>query len=154
MVRIIPRVKVSSPNKNMNMVNTNAVKRAITPSLLISSFLATIKPVTMVDIPKIPAIFHILAPMATLIPISGFPVKMAIMAEPNSGSDVPTADAVTPSIISDIPSARPISTKLSTNMSADFITRSNEIIKTAISAMISINLSPAICFLLLSIIII
>ncbi len=86
--------------------------------------------------PKIPAIFHIFAPIATLMPISGFPVKIAIIADPNSGSEVPTADAVTPSIISDMPNARPISTKLSTNKSADFITIINDMIKAMINTII------------------
>ena len=47
---------------------------------------------------------------------------MAIMAEPNSGRDVPIADAVIPNKISDTPKYDPKSTKLLTKISAAFKT--------------------------------
>ncbi|GAB4313551.1 MAG: hypothetical protein Kow0019_12890 [Methanobacteriaceae archaeon] len=74
---------------------------------------------------------------------------MANIAEPNSGRDVPIAAAVTPSIISEIPKVSPISTKLSTNKSAAFITINKEIIKLITKIIVKIINPPAICFLLL-----
>ena len=147
--KMIPTIDDNSPNKNMNTVIITAVNNAINPSRFTSSLLVVITPATTVVIPKIPAMFHMFAPIATLIPISGLPVKMAIIADPNSGSDVPTAEAVTPSIISDMPNASPISTKLSTNKSADLITIINEISNAAINANKIISIySPEECCLL------
>jgi hypothetical protein len=64
------------------------------------------------------------------------------MAEPNSGREVPIADAVTPNIISDIPKAPRIITRLSTKRSAALITIINDITRIAIKNMISNIISP------------
>lgn len=91
-------------------------------------------PVTRAVIPKIPPIFHILAPITVPTPTSGFPVKIAIMAEPNSGKEVPIAEAVTPKTTSDTPKNVPKSDKLLTKISAAFktpkIDKTNKMIRT------------------------
>ena len=49
----------------------------------------------MSEIPKIPAMFQMLDPMTTPTRISWcLRFNIAIIAEPNSGRDVPTAEAV------------------------------------------------------------
>jgi len=75
----------------------------------------------------IPAIFQMLDPITQPTPVSVLSERDAITAEPNSGREVPIADAVTPSIVSDIPNTLPTSIRLSTKTLADFITIINDI---------------------------
>lgn len=119
------------------------VIRVINQSRVNPALLVPITPATVADIPRIPAMFQMLEPITVPTPRSVAPVKDAITAEPNSGSEVPTAEAVTPKIIWDMPIAPPISTMLSTNTSADFITIIKETTNTPMSATMNNNLSPA-----------
>ncbi len=121
----IPANTLISLKTTMNANNITAVIRAINPSRLKATLWDNIGPATAALIASIPPIFHILAPSTVPTPISGFPVKMAIMAEPNSGRDVPIADAVIPNKISDTPKYDPKSTKLLTKISAAFKTSKN-----------------------------
>ena len=105
------------------------VARVINQSRFNPSLLVPIPPATAAEIPRIPAIFHIFEPITVPTPISILPDKEAIRAEPNSGREVPIAEAVTPRIIWDIPRALPISIKLSTKTSADLITKIKETAK-------------------------
>lgn len=132
---------------NMKNMRINPVPNVITQSRYKPSLLVPITPATVAEIPSIPAIFQILEPITQPTPMSVLPDKEAIRADPNSGKDVPMAEAVTPNIIWEIPSAAPISTKLSTNISADLMTIINDTINTAMSAIISNKLSPEVCFL-------
>ena len=118
-------VQVMFPN-NMKTIKIKPVTNVISPSRVIPCVSVFITPATVAEMPNIPAIFQMLEPITVPTPISTLPDNDAITADPNSGREVPIADAVTPSIIWDIPRAEPISTKLSTNMSADFITMISE----------------------------
>ena len=131
-----------SPN-NMKNSRIKPVPSIISQSRFKPSLFVRITPATVADIPRIPAMFHIFEPMTVPTPRSALPVKVAIIADPNSGREVPMAEAVTPKIIWDIPRAPPISTMLSTKTSADFITIINEIANNPISAIIINNVSPA-----------
>lgn len=129
------------PN-NMKNIRIKEVISIMSQSRVNPSLLVRINPATAADIPRIPAMFQMFEPMTVPTPISTLPDKDAITAEPNSGREVPIAEAVTPKIISDIPKAPPISTKLSTKRSADFITTIKEIDNMPRSATVSINTSP------------
>lgn len=102
--------------KNMRIKDVMSImsQSRVNPSLLVR-----INPDIPADMPKIPAMFQMFEPIAVPT-ISTLPDKDAITADPNSGRNVPIAEAVTPKMISDIPKTPPISTKLSTNISADF----------------------------------
>ncbi len=128
-----------SPN-NMKNMRIKPVPNVINQSRFNPSLFVPINPATVAEIPNMPAIFQIFEPITQPTPISVFPDNDAIKADPNSGSEVPIAEAVTPSIISEIPKAPPISTKLSTNKSADLMTMINETTNTAMSAIISNNI--------------
>lgn len=138
-------IQLIFPN-NMKNMRINEVINIMSQSRVNPSELVRINPATAADMPRIPAMFHMFEPITVPTPISTLPDNEAITADPNSGRDVPIAEAVTPKIISDIPKAPPISTKLSTKRSADFITIIREIANTPRSATSSINRSPEQCF--------
>jgi len=81
----------------------NAVNRVNAPSRVSPLGLDRMVPAKIAEIPRIPAIFQMFDPITTPTPTSGLLNNAAITAEPNSGREVPIADAVTPRIISDIP---------------------------------------------------
>lgn len=97
-IKIMPVIALISPRIMQNS-SIMDVSKTIIPSRLISSLLVLITQDMLAAMPIMPAIFHILDPITTPTPRSGFPVKTEIIADPNSGSEVPAAATVMPNII-------------------------------------------------------
>lgn len=121
-MRIEPVNKLTLLKISKKMKSIKEVIKAIEPSRFREDFLVEMMPDKIADIPNIPPMFHILAPRAKPTPKSGLPLKMEIIAEPNSGREVPIAAAVTPKTTSEIPKEDPISTRFSTKISAALMT--------------------------------